>query len=431
MNHIQTHHEYRVDLSHGPLEITLPHPLCHQDALADRFTAIVRDGMTPVSLDGMQAVGYLTFGTTRHTLPLSGTAFGSAATLTLTGDCYAVPGPFTLVMQLIDGETRHSILRIRGVIQRSSSDEVISSGELLPPLAELLTQISDMQSATADANLAAERAEKASSNIAPAIVVRTAGDIISINDAVVRPVSALSSAVSNCSAVTLTRTGRNVFGGDALAQAIISKVSGATLDEDAATVTYTASKISGVTLFDRFLPDTQYTIILSVASATGKRLNLRVHYADGTSTLIDAPQTSPGLTMIVTEPGKTVTAIIGSNQGGTVTLNHDSCGVFEGVLTEADFQIYAGQTLTATLPDTIASGSLDWLSGQLTVTHASDGTLLDPPVIHQLAPHSLTPLPGCNTLWSSSGLTTLTYTADTKAYIDAKFAALAATLINA
>lgn len=156
MKTIETNHEYRIDLENCPLEVALTQPLSHQDALADRFAVTLRRGMTPADLTGMKATAYLTFQTTRQTLPLEGAVSGSTAEVTLTAESYAVPGPFTLALQLSSGEVRHTVLRVQGAIARSATEEVLSSGELLPTLPELLDQIAGMQSATAQSLEATE-----------------------------------------------------------------------------------------------------------------------------------------------------------------------------------------------------------------------------------------------------------------------------------
>lgn len=158
MSNIQTHHEYRVDLEQCPLEVALTRPLSHQDALADTFIAHVRRGAAPVSLAGMQVYCYLYFAGTRQTLPLAGLAAGSAARLTLTAACYASPGPFSLVLQLQEGGTRHTILRVNGSVAPTAGGEVIDPEAVLPTLAELLTEIDAMHAAGQEAREAAAEA---------------------------------------------------------------------------------------------------------------------------------------------------------------------------------------------------------------------------------------------------------------------------------
>ncbi|MGN0794761.1 MAG: hypothetical protein ACI4MG_09865 [Aristaeellaceae bacterium] len=189
MTILTTRHEFRVDLDNSPLEARLPRPLSHQDALADCFTAVIRRGMEPVDLTGMTVLGYLCFTGTRQTLPLSGTVSGSTAEVTLTSDCYAIPGPFSFVLQLLQGDVRHTVLRVNGEIARCTTDELLSS-ELLPPLPELLADIAHMQSATqdcadvtSDCRQAIAEAAVLTALAAPRIVTEAAGAAPAMPDA--------------------------------------------------------------------------------------------------------------------------------------------------------------------------------------------------------------------------------------------------------
>jgi len=148
---IHTTHEYTIDLNTGPLEAEMAFPLCHQDAHADTFVLHVRRGFQPADLTGMTVTAYMTFADARRTLPIAGVAEGCTASVTLTGDCYAFPGRAMMTIQLACGEVRHTLARLSGVITRTAEDQLISSGELLPSLPELLEQIADMQSATTEA----------------------------------------------------------------------------------------------------------------------------------------------------------------------------------------------------------------------------------------------------------------------------------------
>ena len=189
MKILTTRHEFRVDLDNSPLEARLTRPLSHQDALADCFTAVIRRGMEPVDLTGMTALGYLCFTGTRQTLPLTGTVSGSTAEVTLTSDCYAIPGPFSFVLQLLQGDVRHTVLRVNGEIARCTTDELLSS-ELLPPLPELLADIAHMQSATQDCAVVTSACRQAIAEAAvlttlaaPRIVAEAAGTAPAMPDA--------------------------------------------------------------------------------------------------------------------------------------------------------------------------------------------------------------------------------------------------------
>ena len=143
------------------MEERLHQPLSHQDAQADIFRLQVRRDFTPVELTGMRVTGYMTFANTRSTLPIEGMVSGNAALVTLTDDCYAVPGHFMLTIQVSDGTVRHTLLHLHGEIIRTTGEQIISSGELLPTLPQLLEDIAEMQAATSEARQVAQSAQQA------------------------------------------------------------------------------------------------------------------------------------------------------------------------------------------------------------------------------------------------------------------------------
>ena len=209
MSAIHTYHHYRVDLEQGPLHTGLLQPLCHQDSLADVFAVSLRRGNQPIDLTGMTVSGCMTFQSTRQTLPLAGEVSGSTATLTLTGDCYAIPGSFTLTIQVASGDVRHTLVYLTGEIIRAASDALISSGELLPPLPVLLEQIADMKSATVQAENAAAHAQTIAADMesslaacAPVIPLEASGSAVVIRDAAARPAAALVTELSSADGVS-------------------------------------------------------------------------------------------------------------------------------------------------------------------------------------------------------------------------------------
>lgn len=184
MNHIHTNHSYRVDLDRCPMIAELPLPLGYQDSCADQFTVFVRRGSEPVSLSGMEVIGWLYYQGTRQTLPLSGQASGNCITLALTAESYRQSGPFSLVIQLSDSRVRHTVLRVNGCIDQTASEDLLPSGELLPSLPELLEQISDMQSATAECISASKDARSITALSAPAVVLKETGIALTLPMAV-------------------------------------------------------------------------------------------------------------------------------------------------------------------------------------------------------------------------------------------------------
>ena len=156
--------------------------------------------------------------------------------------------------------------------------------------------------------------------------------------------------------IGVTVVGKNLFGGDALADKM-AESAGVKKNETDGTVVYTGKIISGNTLFTNFKPKTQYTFILK-GKATDKHLNIRFEYENGET--ISAWKFSEADTIetfrFVSEPSKTIAKFHGVYNAGTTTLYYDECGVFEGNVLTADFEPYIKeQTLTAQTPNGLPS----------------------------------------------------------------------------
>lgn len=144
MADIQTLHSFRCNLNDGPCEVRLPTPLMHQDSLADVFRVAVHRDHSPVKLRGMTVCGYLYFRSTRQTLLLEGALENHYASVTLTADCYAVPGFASLVIQLQDGDVRHTVLKVDMLIKRTGSEELYFP-EDYASLAQLMERIEALE----------------------------------------------------------------------------------------------------------------------------------------------------------------------------------------------------------------------------------------------------------------------------------------------
>lgn len=83
--------------------------------------------------------------------------------------------------------------------------------------------------------------------------------------------------------ISLTHHTKNIFGGLALAQAIVDKVPNAYIDYNAKTVTYKAEDISKIVIFEGFKPEKDYTIILKRAESgrtAGTTANMALYLDD-------------------------------------------------------------------------------------------------------------------------------------------------------
>lgn len=405
MNIIHTQHLFRVDLDSSPLEAELPRPLSHTDALADEIVLAVRRGMEPVDLADMEVLGSLT-NASRETLPLPGHISGNAAVLPLPAGAYAVPGPFTLTIQLRDGDVRHTLLRLTGQMARSTADRLISSGDLLPTMPELLQQISGMQEATADAIAAADEAHLAADLAlsAPVIIAESEGETATITDAAARPAR---------SVVTLLQPLREGEGTPApdhilpiLPRATAALFHAAARDE-AATPIASAELPADVYLGEidwvtGVLTVTHRNVLLAGTGAGwtygSNNIALRLPDRAANATLysdryVTNSRSGPtGLAAGEMCLGKNYNNVCFGNPGNAITIDEWRAQRDESPI-------------------------------QLVYELASPTTV-------QLTPHQISLLKGDNALWSEGGWTRVVYAADTRLYIDQAVSAIAAGLLN-
>ena len=83
------------------------------------------------------------------------------AVVTLHQDCYNVPGRFQLAIFNTVGQQTTCIYACVGTVQRTQTETIIDSGEVIPDISELLAQIEACEDATDAANTAADAANAA------------------------------------------------------------------------------------------------------------------------------------------------------------------------------------------------------------------------------------------------------------------------------
>lgn len=264
---------------------------------------------------------------------------------------------------------------------------------------------------------------------APGIPAEASGDAVRIADAAERPAVAVVSTIAPVqggnpvTAATLYHSGRNLF--------------------DASNFVRTDFYINGMVLSNTqnrsirlpIAPGMTYTVRKGVATS------MRV------GTCVDVPAIGVALTSVVRHPTAsdaplTITAgsadrwmivqlLVNDDFGAGIRV--DDCVpslMIEYGDTASPYEAYKGDTLTADLPAPCYGGRLDWLAGVLTVTHDNTGAELAEPITHQLTAQQLSMHKGVNAVWSDAGSTAVEYIADTKMYIDAKVAEIAASILN-
>ena len=214
--------------------------------------------------------------------------------------------------------------------------------------------------------------ERGEPGIAPVILCETSGKVISASDSALLPLQCFKlfgrttqngtptpdapvplENVGDNGSVAVSVTGKNLFGGDALADKVVEVFRGVK-DTTAKTIKYLASNSNAeIAIFNQFKPNTRYTIIwTSNENSTGATANLKVEYTDGTSETLRYAESAGVKRQIVfvTSATKTANKLRSVNNSGTAYLLYEESGIFEGVLTADDFEAYTAQTLTVRKP---------------------------------------------------------------------------------
>ena len=169
-------------------------------------------------------------------------------------------------------------------------------------------------------------------------------------------------------------SGKNLCGGALLLSRVAAAIPTATADESTRTVTFASdATLSENILYSDadaaigvfvFQANTQYTFLLAGLETASGAQNLKIVYTDGTESVFDAFGASKSTVRLVSESGKTVSCLTVQDDGGSVTLYCDECGVFEGSVAASAFVPYTGEQHDITFPS-YYSGKLDAVAGKL------------------------------------------------------------------
>lgn len=236
------------------------------------------------------------------------------------------------------------------------------------------------------------------------------GSIVTFNAQYALPLKAHTvniDSVSGVSAIGISATGLNLWGGKYLLQDFINMNLGGSFTYDDEKLLFGAGQMSGSKVIHtaNFKANTRYTIILTgYNSYYGTATNMSVLYTDNTRTDIAFPNNTPNVKQtvrFVTTANKTVQAITGRNSGGNTTLYYNECCLLEGVHTADDFEPF-GTFKHIDIGQTVNEGEYDARTGVMEVTLPSVQTI-------QLPPCPIDTLEGVNNIWADTGNTTLQY----------------------
>ena len=149
---IITELKFRINLDEDQPLSPVEHTLMAGDQQAHCFMVRCYRGQFRQSVDltGAQVHGYF-IRNEKETIFLEGSIAENVATITLPAACYAQEGSYSLVVKLRLDQVVHTVLWCRGKVLRSSTDDVIDPGQVLPNLDELLAMIDQMEQTTARA----------------------------------------------------------------------------------------------------------------------------------------------------------------------------------------------------------------------------------------------------------------------------------------
>lgn len=182
--------------------------------------------------------------------------------------------------------------------------------------------------------------------------------------------------LSGYTSVTVTRTGKNLWGGAAILRDVKEAISSATVNTANQSVSFVASQTSGKKpFFTIFKENTRYTFCGTLQNSS-RYTNVRWLFSDSTyNGTRQIPNTSKNtMNLVSNDKEASLIGFGGTHQGGTTTIYAAESGMFEGVLTAeetAPYISYQGETYTITFPQeagTVYGADIDLLAGTLTVT---------------------------------------------------------------
>lgn len=145
---------------------------------------------------------------------------------------------------------------------------------------------------------------------------------------------------------------KNIFGGEALANAIAAVNTGTTNDTENGIITFRSNAwATEKIIFSDFEEGKQYTIVIkgkNSYTADNPGSNTAVVYTDGTMDYPTFTGNEVSTIYFVTNAEKSVDRFIGVAYAGTTSVYYNESGIFEGVITEADFAQYGKQEITPT-----------------------------------------------------------------------------------
>lgn len=148
----------RTDQKHVVQVQELDGNLFTADNMANRIGVILTDNGSPVTITG--GITAYMIRADEATLIMNGASEGNRAWIDLPASAYTKIGPFSVVIK--NGTT--TIGACTGYMYRSTTDEIVDPGHVIPSIEELLAEIENTRAAGREATAAANTANTAATN---------------------------------------------------------------------------------------------------------------------------------------------------------------------------------------------------------------------------------------------------------------------------
>lgn len=109
------------------------------DALADTITVTLYNGEQPAALTGTVVCKVIR--SDGATVAFNGERTGNVVSATLNASCFAVAGPISVILQVVDGDTKMSVLKAVYTVDAGTTETIVDPGEIIPDVTNLIEQI--------------------------------------------------------------------------------------------------------------------------------------------------------------------------------------------------------------------------------------------------------------------------------------------------
>ncbi len=133
-----------VELNDGIRRIREPRPIGLADIAADVFAAKLTQGGNAYTPGGSAVVKGYFIRPDGQTVYLTGTKSTNTVSVTLTANCYAVEGPYTLAIKVEESDSNlGTVLIVDGTVVATQTGAVADYGDEYPSLETLLAALDD------------------------------------------------------------------------------------------------------------------------------------------------------------------------------------------------------------------------------------------------------------------------------------------------